>query len=507
MKPEDRVGTAFGGYQIESIIGRGGMGLVFRAEHVGLKRRVALKLLTPQLAGDESFRQRFVRESQLAASIDHPNIIPIYEAGEIDGEYFLAMRYVDGTDLDTRLRDGPPLEIAETVAIVEQVAEALDAAHAAGLVHRDVKPGNVLIAARAGGERGHVYLTDFGLTKRTDSKTGLTAYGSFLGSLDYVAPEQIQGKTVDGRADQYALGCLLYHCLTGKVPFDRDTEMAMLWAHVQEPPPAVTGLRPDLPAALDGVLATAMAKAPDERYPTCRALTDALRDELTAASIEVAPPPSARSQRWVLAGVAAVALAVAALGAWALFINDSSGGLAGGSPTAGPTIPAPTPESTVFPTAAETALIGRLPTGLAGSCVRATSGAPRTEFGGEMVYSAGIDCTLPEGAGAELVTYWDVTRLRSSSAQPAEPARIAFFARQGQVGAPLGDCATEPEAWADWSFGGIEGSVLCYTSGEGRATLVWIFEGENIYAVASRADTDVAALYRWWEDEARSLRE
>ncbi|HET7677315.1 MAG TPA: serine/threonine-protein kinase, partial [Candidatus Limnocylindrales bacterium] len=217
MRPDARVGTELGSYRIEEVLGRGGMGVVYRAEHLGLKRKVALKLLAPELADEEGFRARFLRESQMAASIDHPNIIPIYEAGEVEGEFFLAMRYVPGSDLASKLKVGP-LEPSEAARLLGQVASALDAAHAEGLVHRDVKPGNILIASGRGEEAGdHVYLTDFGLTKRRDSRSGLTQAGSFLGSLDYIAPEQIEGREVDGRADLYALGCMAYHCLTGEI--------------------------------------------------------------------------------------------------------------------------------------------------------------------------------------------------------------------------------------------------------------------------------------------------
>ncbi len=211
MRPDPRVGTELGPYRIEAVIGRGGMGVVYLATHSGLDRKVALKLLTPEYADDEGFRARFLRESKLAAAIDHPNIIPIYEAGQIDGTFFLAMRYVEGIDLQRRLVSGP-LDPRNATAIVAQVASALDAAHSAGLVHRDVKPGNVLLApSQALDGSDHVYLTDFGLTKQRGSQSDLTQAGGFLGTLDYIAPEQIEGKAVDGRADQYALAASRSH--------------------------------------------------------------------------------------------------------------------------------------------------------------------------------------------------------------------------------------------------------------------------------------------------------
>jgi tRNA A-37 threonylcarbamoyl transferase component Bud32 len=282
MSSDPRIGTEIAGYLIESVLGRGGMSVVYLAEHTGLKRKAALKLLTPELAVDDRFRERFVRESQMAAALDHPNIIPIYEAGEIDGVLYIAMRYVRGTDLKTLLHDQGALPPERALAICTQAAAALDAAHAEGLVHRDVKPANILLAPgpRADSPE-HVYLSDFGVTKRTSSGTGLTGTGQFIGTLDYAAPEQIEGRPLDARTDVYSLGCVLYECLTGEVPFPRDSDMAVLWAHMSQPPPKVTDRTPDLPAAIDEVVAKAMAKSPDDRYATCGELVDAARDTLT----------------------------------------------------------------------------------------------------------------------------------------------------------------------------------------------------------------------------------
>ena len=220
------------------------MGVVYLATQRELRRKVALKLLSDELAADADFRARFERESRLAASIDHPNIVPLYEAGEIDGAAYLAMRYVEGVDLATRLREGP-IEPAEAAAILGQVAGALDAAHERGLVHRDVKPGNVLLGRTAHGD--HAYLTDFGLTKQAGSETGITRAGSFVGTPAYMAPEQIQGQDVDGRADQYSLAAMAFECLTGQVPFERDQEFAVAWAQVRDAVPAASSTRPGLP--------------------------------------------------------------------------------------------------------------------------------------------------------------------------------------------------------------------------------------------------------------------
>src|SRR3954452_24053994 len=287
---EVEVGSQVGQYRIESYIGRGGMGVVYRAEHAHLGRHVALKLLAPELAENESFRERFVRESRVAARVDHPNVIPIYEASESDGNYFIAMRYVDGHDLREILHTGGPLSLERALVVLTQVAGALDAAHAQGLVHRDVKPGNILVVA----ESEHCYLTDFGLTKAISSDTAFTATGQFVGTTDYVAPEQIEGKELDRRTDVYSLGCVFYECLTGTPPFRRDSDMAVMWAHMQEPPPKVSERRPDLPAGLDAVIATAMAKSKDDRYPSCSTFAAAARSaiELGTGRSVATPAPA-----------------------------------------------------------------------------------------------------------------------------------------------------------------------------------------------------------------------
>jgi predicted Ser/Thr protein kinase len=254
-------GSQFGVYRIESVAGEGGMGVVYRVTQLGLDRAVALKVITPAFAHDEEFRARFQRESKLAASIEHPNVIPVYEAGESDGTLFLAMRYVDGTDLKTLLAREGRIEPIRAARFVAQIANALDAAHAAGLVHRDVKPANVLLAAQ-----DHVYLTDFGLTKRAASGSAMTKTGQMVGTVDYVAPEQVEGASVDARTDVYSLGCVLYHLLTGRVPFDKPTEMAKLFAHVHEDPPKPSDVVPNLPPELDEVVARGMAKEPTKRF-------------------------------------------------------------------------------------------------------------------------------------------------------------------------------------------------------------------------------------------------
>jgi YVTN family beta-propeller protein len=277
-------GQRFGAYQLGKLLGRGGMGVVYQAQHVHLGRTVALKLLAPELSGSEDFRARFLRESRLAATLDHPAIVTIYDAGDVNGVLYLAMRFVRGTDLSALLTQRGPLGATEALAVLEQVAAALDAAHVAGLVHRDVKPANVMI------EGQRCYLTDFGLTKRASSDSvQLTQAGQFLGTVDYVAPEQIEGRETDGRADVYALGCVLFECLTGSRPYPRDSQIAVMYAQLREPPPRPRELRPDLPAAIDGVIDRAMAKAPEMRYGTCGQMIAAAREALAAPAAPTVP--------------------------------------------------------------------------------------------------------------------------------------------------------------------------------------------------------------------------
>jgi serine/threonine protein kinase len=272
-------GSRVAGYLLEGLVGAGGMAAVFRARDERLGRVVALKLLAVGLPGDGGFRERFVREARAVAAVDHPHIIPVYEAGEADDIPFIAMRFVAGGDLRAVVGQEGGLPPGRAAAFLSAVASALDAAHDAGLVHRDVKPANMLVDAGPGRPE-HVYLSDFGLARGVLSSSGLTKAGQFLGTPEYAAPEQINGRAVDGRADQYGLACVAHALLTGSPPFVRALPMAVLYAHVSEPPPQVTAARPDLSVAVDQVLATALAKAPEYRYESCGAFADALREAL-----------------------------------------------------------------------------------------------------------------------------------------------------------------------------------------------------------------------------------
>jgi serine/threonine protein kinase len=277
-RPSELIGRRVAGYRIEREIGRGGMAVVYRARDLRLDRTVALKLLAPELARNDTFRRRFTHESRAAAAIDHPHIVPVFEAGETDGVLYIAMRYVEGSDLRHLLDRQGPLAPAVALRIAAQVASALDAAHEHGLVHRDVKPGNILVARGTDSDHPeYAYLTDFGLTKKSLSLTGFTTVGQFVGTLDYVAPEQISGKPVDGRCDVYGFACVVYESLAGRPPFRRDDDMALLWAHQYDEPPPLTESRPDLPPDVDAVLNKGLAKSPDARYDTCLAFVAALR--------------------------------------------------------------------------------------------------------------------------------------------------------------------------------------------------------------------------------------
>jgi serine/threonine protein kinase/sugar lactone lactonase YvrE len=274
-----RAGSLLAGYQLVAQVGAGGMAVVFRARDERLGRMVALKILAPALASDSEFRQRFIDESRSAAVVDNPHIIPVYEAGEADGVLFIAMRFVGSGDLQGVLEREGPLAPDRAAEFVSQVASALDAAHRAGLVHRDVKPGNIMVDSAAD-RPDHAYLSDFGISKKVKAPAGLTGTGQYLGTPVYSAPEQIRGLEVDGRTDQYALACVAYELLTGALPFERDDVLAVLSAQLSEPPPSAASRRPGLPGAADEVLARAMAKVPENRYGTCQEFADALRTAL-----------------------------------------------------------------------------------------------------------------------------------------------------------------------------------------------------------------------------------
>jgi len=271
-------GSTFAGYEVEGVVGSGGIGILYRARQLRLDRPVALKLVEPEAAREPLIRERLRREARTVAALDHPNVVPLYEAGEEDGTVYIVTRWVDGTELGTLIRRDGPLEPGRAARIAAQIASALEVAHEKGLVHRDVKPSNVIVTSE-----DHAYLTDFGLTKRAGSASGLTGTEQLLGTIDYVAPEQIEGNEEDARGDVYGLACVLFEMLTGAAPFAGESGgMAKMWAHLNAEPPSVLEQRPDVPRALDDVIRRALAKTPDAR-PSAAAFGAAVLEAVGAA--------------------------------------------------------------------------------------------------------------------------------------------------------------------------------------------------------------------------------
>jgi serine/threonine protein kinase/DNA-binding SARP family transcriptional activator/Tol biopolymer transport system component len=494
-------GTEFAGYRIVSTLGRGGMAVVYLAEHDFLQRKVALKVLAPQLAEDERFRERFIRESRLAASLDHPNVVPIYEAGASGGDLFIAMRYVEGTDLRTLLAESGALEPVRAVSITRQVAAALDAAHEQGLVHRDVKPGNVLVARTRGSEAGeHVYLSDFGLTKRSTSESGVTGTGQFVGTLEYAAPEQFQGGTPDARTDVYSLGCVLFECLTGHPPFRSENDAGLMYAHLQEQPPSVTVERPDLPRQIDGVIARAMAKSAADRQPGGGFLA-----EEAARALHVGVPsdpggaagPGSRLRRLVPA-IAVVAALVVGIVIASLVQNDTpeaAGSIAQPSQTASPSPTPPPPFRTVDRalTAEEERLSTYIPEEVSGDCSPLDRDEPLHDELASLVCRTGQ---------VEVLYQLFPTR---------DAMDDAFQVNLNNRRAPTGDCAEDNLAVGRYTIDGEPaGRVLCYTVEHGpfladqpdQSHIEWTDGNASIYAHAIRNDLGDLSLYQWWRSSS-----
>jgi serine/threonine protein kinase len=341
-----RPGAEVAGHRLERVIAAGGMSVVYLAEHLQLQRKVAFKVLSPHLAEDEAFRDRFIRESRTAAALDHPNIVTIYDAGEREGRLYISMRYVEGSDLRKVLTAGGALDPWRALSILSQVGSALDAAHAEGLVHRDVKPGNILLA-QPGTVFERAFLTDFGVTKRMEPGTALTRTGQFVGTVDYVAPEQILAEPVDGRTDVYSVGCVLYECLAGRAPYERPTDVATIYAHLQDQVPSLDERQP---TAMQAVIDRSLAKAKDDRYPTCGALVEAARsampDDTRSTAVLSAPKPSTpstpprRGRRRIAAVVVAAVVVAGVIAALALAARPERSD-AGTTSTPPPTSPPP----------------------------------------------------------------------------------------------------------------------------------------------------------------------
>jgi Protein kinase domain len=533
-----RIGSEFAGYRLESLLGHGGMSIVYRAEHLALGRTVALKLLAPQLSEDQGFRERFTRESRLAASLDHPNIIPIYEAGEHEDTFWIAMRYVPGSDVKNLLKREGPLDPERVVGIIAPVASALGAAHAKGLVHRDVKPANILLSSGDDAEDGdHVYLSDFGVAKHSASRA-LTKTGIFVGTAEYASPEQIEGKELDGRADVYSLGCVLYECLTGAPAYDRDSEVALMYAHLLEPPPSVTAQRQDLPPEIDGLVAKAMAKSRDERFATAREFAAEARSVLgggtrgaatslaprapshetvlaaaprTDAAGSHPPPPPAparngsgdgdvgatappnlprpANRRWLLyAGVAAL-VALALIPGILL--------LAGGeddSPSASATTGAATTgETTAEPEpAAPTALAEVLmPTQIAKGCT--TAGTPRP---GAVETN---DCTPTEGAPTSHPNEFQLSFFPDQITLEAAYNEIKDEVRQTACGGTTGE-----RVWIHAATGKRGGRRFCALDSDGDFVVVWTHEKigaddhVDMLGLATEPGRSPTTFTSWW---------
>ena len=491
MTTKSLVGTSFAGYRVESVLGRGGMSVVYLAEHPRLKNMVALKLLAPTLAEDDLFRERLVRESRLAASLSHPNVIPVYDTGEEDGVLFVSMRFVAGQDLRALIRDGGPLSLADTASVISQAAAALDAAHAAGLVHRDVKPANILL--EQGGEGpGHVYVADFGLTKHTDARSGATASG-VVGTVDYMAPEQIEGRQIDGRADVYALGCVLFECLVGHPPFKLDTDVAVLWAHIREDPPLPSDVKRSLPRAFDGIVDRALAKSPRDRYATCgelaadvRAAAGTRRRPARLQRVRVPRPRARARRRWLVPVLVGIAFGAAAGAGVTLALRGDARPAAPAAAVAAP----------------DQSLLSLVPLGIRASC--ASAQVPSPDFDSSVV------CHPADPT---------VTSVRYSHALSASRMRARLITSSYSVQAtvpgrpvePVGDCSKGPgPAVRDWvqppagtrkqarlgTTGRLGGRLLCYTSANGWAALEWTDKNYDVYSIAFGPTR--YGLYRWW---------
>ncbi|MGH3840216.1 MAG: serine/threonine-protein kinase [Pseudonocardiaceae bacterium] len=489
------------GYRIERQLGRGSMGVVYLAEDTKLRRKVALKVLAPTLADDELFRKRFDRESQSAANLDHPNIVPVYTAGEAAGSLYIAMRYVAGGDLRALLEARGPLSLEQTTSIVASVAQALDAAHAQGMIHRDVKPANILIDSQNGQE--HYYLSDFGITKIVSSGRSLTSTGQIIGTIDYIAPEQIQGKPVDGRADLYALGCVLHQCLTGVVPFPREETAALMWAHVHDEPSPVTAHRPDLPAQIDRIVATAMAKQPENRYSTCRDLALALRaivndPSSSADGGQAVPPakpidgspspvlPTSMTGTYIPPPRPAHARASKTPGRkWQVI---AAGGLLALVLIGGSVTGVVSYLDSQFPNDAEQQLLNVVPLALTtkNSCTRNAAAEQDTAN-----VAASVVCTSDADANKVVFT-------KFTSSQAMDNHYQAAVATAG-IPESSGDCRSAGRAEGTFrnETGRTSGRSLCYQD-RGSSFVEWTDDQSHLLAQATRVDPDYAKLRDWW---------
>jgi serine/threonine protein kinase len=531
-----RVGAEFASYRIQGVLGRGGMSVVFRADNLRLGNEIALKVLSAELSENDAFRERFVRESRLAASINHPNIIPIYDAGEEDGLLYIAMRYVAGSDLKSMIRQEGPISLRRAADIVSQVARGLSVAHERGLVHRDIKPANILTerAGSAGETVDHAYLADFGLMKHQVSRSGLTDTGQFLGTVDYVAPEQVEGRQTDHRADVYSLGCVLYESLTGSVPYPRDSDVAVLFAHVQDVVPRITDLRPDLPSAIDEIAARAMAKRPEHRYgsagdlsrdlseavgvyrysdqpsrvvtaPTGGPPPDVVRASEPAAPKQAppgppsdpgagAPPPRpsrGRPSNLVIALGVALAAALAVIALQLVTGGDSSSKAGTGTTSPGGTTASP--GGTTGPTGGSTSPAGPVQAGDLRLAMPKTLLADCTDAPPVGAALASLACAAP---GNSAITY-QVSMYPDTSDVVA--AFHTLLAAQGIQTNTNGCTKRNWNGERPWTHptGSLGGHVACYLDSNGDSVLMWTHMSKNEKGVAPQDDhRDILGIAR-----------
>lgn len=452
------MGDVFAGsYRIEGEVARGGMGVVYRALDLSLDRPVALKVMAATLSGDEVYRARFRREAAMAARIDHPHVVPVFHRGEHEGVLFVVMRLVDGVDLAEVLGREGRLPLDQTSRLVSQVAGALDAAHQLGLVHRDVKPANILLQGQ-----NRALLTDFGLAKQAVGGDDLTSANTLLGTAAYLAPEQAQGKPLDGTCDVYALACVTFQCLAGRTPYPEGPALTVAASHVYDPIPDLASVVPDVPASVAAVVTRGLAKAPADRWPSAGAFATALEGALGRGSTQPQqaveePTRSRRTWPWIAAGVAVVLGA----GAVGVVLSQQAGDSPAGQATTDP----------------HTALAARLPAAVYTSC----SPAPAREKG-EVVTAVDCVSTRP-GADEVLVSQW------SGTAAMLADYRTHYGKR------PDGKCSQVSEVRSTWELGGL----ACYHNTSGAAVLMYEDDARALQVLAVRKDGDRAALYDWWD--------
>ncbi len=543
-------GSVFAGYQVEAVLARGGMGVVYLATELRPRRRIALKLIAPALAADPAYRERFLREVDSLAALEHPNVVPIHAAGEWEGQLYLAMRFLDGPDLAEVVRTRGPLPPAEVIALLAPIADALDVAHARGIVHRDVTPSNIRLDAR-----GIPYLTDFGLTKRAATAGPAALTLGPMGTPAYMAPEQFANDAaapapdpaLAPRADVYALGCVLVTLLTGTPPYPRETYEAALWAHVHADPPAMSARVPSLPAALDAVAVRALAKDPAARFATPGALVAAARAALATASEVAAASPTAvtvaaggaalpragapspapaaeprrRSPPAVARTIGAVALvavvAGSVIGAGLLVAGSAGAGpfasptpsaAAGAQPTPRPTArPTPRPTPTPTPTPSPTPSPTPVPTPRVGApenVARLRAWVPRQVrndcSSAEVTYAtelAALVCSAKDTTAVRYALWADAAALRYRWDR--------FVARA--VTTAGGRCAAGEEATGTWGdegilgfFGEIRGRIACSVEKDGDARVDWTVNEAPIWSTLWRSDEDIAAAYGTWSE-------